>query len=672
MTALARPDASAEGSLHQTGQADAQASVKKNFLEKKIDNDLLPGNRSFGKTVTTRFPPEPNGYLHIGHAKSILLNFGLAKKYDGQCNMRFDDTNPTEWICEALELPWVVMNQEKPWRDNLFYASDYFELMFQYAKELIATGKAYVDSQSGQEVKESREQGKDSPFRTRSVEENMTLFEEMQAGKHPEGSLLLRAKIDMQSPNFNLRDPPIYRIRFASHHRTGDKWKVYPIYDFAHGQEDAIEHITHSICTLEFENHNVLYRWFIDNIPSIPSKPEQTEFARLNLVGAVTSKRKLLRLVTEGKVMGWDDPRLLTLCGLRRRGVRPQGIKRFCDSVGVTNTDSMQNMALLEEAIRLDLDPISPRRMVVLDPIEVEIRTYGINQSESIPDCANHPTETQAFGKRSLAFSRKIFVEADDFQPDADPAVFYRFSKIGTEVKLRHSYVIKLEEVVYDEGSTSATTTSRKVKKLVCSHDPLTRDGMPSDRKIKGIIHWVDGTECANAEVRLVNNLFLDFPKEGEYEMMDYLNPQSMVTYANAKCEKAVAVAGVQRYQFERKGFFCTDKNSTPEKLVFNRVVQLKESSVVKNMTDTNQSSRKEEQERQKQEKEKLRKIPAGEYFKTWPEFHGLYSAFDEKGLPTHDKEGAELTKSAKKKLQKDWDKQDKLHKAYLKEVATA
>ncbi|CAD7945805.1 unnamed protein product [Amoebophrya sp. A120] len=653
---------------------------RKNFLEKKIDNDLAPGGRSHGKTVTTRFPPEPNGYLHIGHAKSILLNFGLAKKYDGQCNMRFDDTNPVteeteyvesilqdvEWVCEALELPWVK-HGEKPWRDNLFYASDYFDLMFQYAKELIEVGKAYVDSQTPEEVKTSRENGTNSPFRERSVAENMKLFEEMQEGKHPEGTLLLRAKIDMQSPNFNLRDPPIYRIRFADHHRTGSKWKVYPIYDFAHGQEDAIEHITHSICTLEFENHNILYRWFIENIPSIPSRPEQTEFARLNLVGAVTSKRKLLRLVNEKRVMGWDDPRLMTICGLRRRGVRPQGIKRFCDTVGVTNTDSMQNMGLLEESIRLDLDPISSRRMVVLDPLEVEVKTYST--TETIPDCASHPSD-KSFGARALSFSSKIFIDREDFQENA-PADFYRFSKVGGEVKLRFSYVIKLEDIIRDPKTN-------KVTKLVCSHDPATRDSMPTDRKVKGIIHWVDGSTAVNCEVRLINQLFNEFPKEGDYDMMDFLNPESLQRFANAKAERALKDEvfeankfSVKRYQFERKGFYCSDRDSSAEKLVFNRIVQLKESAVVKNMQDSNQGSRKEEQERQKAEKDRLRKIAPTELFKQG-EHEGKYSKFDDKGLPTHDAEDAELTKSMRKKLQKEWEKQDKLHQAYLKEVAGA
>ena len=664
-------------------------SDNKNFLEKKIDGDLLPGGRSHGKTVTTRFPPEPNGYLHIGHAKSVLLNFGLALQYNGQCNLRFDDTNPVteeteyvesiesdvEWISSALDLPWVVNEGKKPWRDNLFFASDYFPQFYEYAKELVLAGKAYVDSQTPEQVKAGREgEGTDSPFRNRTIEENMKLLEEMKDGKHEEGTQLLRAKIDMHHDNFVMRDPPLYRIKKVAHHRTGEQWCIYPMYDFAHGQEDAIEHITHSICTLEFENRNMLYQWFINNIPSIPSHPVQTEFARLNIEGFVTSKRKLLRLVNEKKVMGWDDPRMPTISGLRRRGVRPHGIKKFCDAVGVTNVNSLQPAYLLDELIRLDLDPIVHRRMVVVDPIRVEITTYPEGESEELPNCENQAFDKNA-GSRSVSFSRNIFIDRDDFQEDA-PKDFYRFSKVGGEVKLRFSYVIKLDEIEKDaEGN---------VVLLKCSHDPTTRDTMPKDRKVKGVIHWVDAATCVDSEVRIINPLFKPFPEDGEYEMMDYLNPDSMQVFPNAKAERSLEKEildgnqmeklpsgaefyAVKRYQFERKGFFASDRDSAPGKLVFNRIVQLKESTVKKNMTGTNTRSRKDEQAAQKAEKERLRAVPPSEYFKQG-EYEGMFSKFDESGFPTHEADGKEVTKSAAKKLKKKLEKHEKLYAAYLAE----
>jgi len=675
----AAPKAAAKGGAAAAPAEEAGGSGK-NFLEKWIDGDLAPGGRCHQKhklhkyPVMTRFPPEPNGYLHIGHAKSILTNFGLAQKYGGRCNLRFDDTNPeteeTEyvesikedvcWVAEALDME-ECKNGGKPWGDNLFFASDYFDKMWEFAVALINEGKAYVDSQTPEEVTKNRGGGAenapgiDSPFRKRLPAENLKLFKEMQAGKHEEGKHLLRAKIDMQSPNMNLRDPPIYRIRFASHHRTGDKWKVYPIYDFAHGNEDAIEGVTHSICTLEFENHNALYRWFMENTSIIPSKPVQKEFARLEVEGAVTSKRKLLALVGQNKVNGWDDPRLLTVCGLRRRGVRPQALKRLTDMVGVTNSNSVTPWDLVEGCFREDMEPISIRRQVVLDPLAVEISTYA-GKTETIDGLMDLPSQTPEANpgcSRGLTMSSSIFIDKSDFVEDA-PEGFFRLGNIGSEVKLRYSYVIKLEEIVKDKKGN--------VTKLRCSHDPETRDVMP-ERKPK-VIHWVNSKDCIDVDVNLINPLFLAMPSTmpAGKTFIDYLNPEAMVT-CKAKAEPALAkLKQSDRFQFERVGFFSPDYecfDAKKKKLVFNRVVGLKETTAKQAAEGKTGASRKDAQAAAAAEKARLTKIPPAEFFKS--ERGDEFSAYDENGLPTHDKKGDALPKSAVKKLQKDLEKQAKL-----------
>eukprot|EP00931_Biecheleriopsis_adriatica_P066610 TRINITY_DN40929_c0_g1_i2.p1 TRINITY_DN40929_c0_g1~~TRINITY_DN40929_c0_g1_i2.p1 ORF type:complete len:749 (+),score=202.44 TRINITY_DN40929_c0_g1_i2:68-2248(+) len=671
----AKAKAAAEASPSPTAAVEG-----KSFLEKWIDADLAKGGRCHGMKVMTRFPPEPNGYLHIGHAKSILTNFGLAQKYDGQCNLRFDDTNPeteeTEyveaikddvcWITQALNLE-QCKNGGKPWRDSLFYASDYFEQMYAFAVDMIKQGKAYVDSQTPEEVQKNRGGGEknlpgvDSPFRNRSVEENLRLFEEMQAGKHAEGSLLLRAKIDMKHPNMNLRDPPMYRVRFASHHRAGDRWKVYPIYDFAHGNEDAIEGVTHSICTLEFENHRALYDWFMDNCSIIPSRPRQKEFARLEVEGAVTSKRKLLRLVKEKKVEGWDDPRLLTVRGIRRRGIRPEGIKRLCDKVGVTDRNSVTPWELVEDCLRADLEPISKRRLVVLDPLEVEIIDY--DKQETIEGLTDLPEqEPDSSNSRSVTMSKRVFIDRSDYQENA-PAGYMRLSKIGDEVKLRYSYVIKLVEVVKDKTGA--------VVKLKCSHDPSTRDVMPADRRPK-VVQWVNANDCVDAEVRLINMLFLPMPDkipEGK-DFMDYLNPESWIR-CSAKAEKSLANCKLdERFQFERCGFFAPDYACFEKKpkLTFNRVVGLKETSEKKQAEGKGTASRKDAQAAAAAEKERLMKIPPAEFFKS--ERGDEFSAYDETGMPTHGKDGKELAKAAIKKLAKDLEKQTKLYESWKKTLS--
>jgi len=666
--AAAAPKASASAA-----GADA-AGEGKNFLEKWIEESLAPGGRCHGKKIMTRFPPEPNGYLHIGHAKSILTNFGLANKYGGQCNLRFDDTNPeteeveyvesikadVEWICEALNME-QCKNGGKPWNDSLFFASDYFDQMHAFAVNLIKQGKAYVDSQTADEVQKNRGGGPqnlpgvDSPNRTRSVEENLRLFTEMQEGKHKEGSLLLRAKISMQHTNMNMRDPPMYRVRFAKHHNTGDKWKIYPIYDFAHGSEDSIEGVTHSICTLEFEMHRELYDWFLDNTSIVPSRPYQKEFARLEVEGAVTSKRKLLRLVKEGKVNGWDDPRLLTVRGIKRRGIRPQALLKMCDMVGCTNSNSTVPMEKIEGCFRDDLENISIRRLVVLDPLKVEVTSY--KGSETIDDLADLPDEENPGGKRSITFSKDIYIDRSDFVEDA-PEGYFRLSKIGSEVKLRFCYCIKLVEIVKDKQG--------KVTMLKCSHDPATRDIMPADRKPK-VVQWVNAPDCIDAEVRLINNLFLPMPSDlpAGKDFMDYVNPEAW-TICQAKAEKALALANIKqadRFQFERCGYFapdyaCFDKT---KKLTFNRVVPLAESSGKKKM-EGGGASRKDAQAAAAAEKDRLGKIQPKDFFRS--ERGSEFSAYDDRGVPTHDKDGKELPKSAAKKLVKDLEKHEKLYKA--------
>jgi len=650
----------------------------RSFLEKWIESDLADGGRcnKLKQKVLTRFPPEPNGYLHIGHAKSIMVNFGLANKYGGQCNLRFDDTNPdteeTEyveaiqedvaWVCQALNME-KVKKGGKPWKNEPLYASDYFQQMYDFAIDLIKNGKAYVDSQTPEEVQKNRGGGQnnlpgvDSPFRNRSVEENLKLFQEMQDGKHAEGALLLRAKIDMKHPNMNMRDPPMYRIRHSHHHRSGDKWKVYPMYDFAHGNEDAIEGVTHSICTLEFENHRALYDWFLDNCSIVPSRPYQKEFARLEVQGAVTSKRKLLKLVKDNHVSGWDDPRLLTIRGIRRRGVRPQGIKCMADAVGVSDRNSTTPWDLVEECWREDLEPISKRRLAVLDPLEVEIVDY--TKEEKIENITDLPEQTASPScARTLSFSNSLFIERSDYQENP-PEGYFRLGSIGSEVKLRHSYVIKLKEVMKDAKG--------KVVKLKCSHDPATRDVMPADRKPK-VIHWVNAKDCLDAEVRLINPLFLPMPDpmpEGK-DFLDFINPEAMVR-CTAKVEKALGKPVLEdRYQFERLGYFAPDYDcfdASKPKLSFNRVVPLKESADKKKIEGKGTASRKEAQLAQFAEKERLQKIPPEEFFKS--ERGAEFSAYDAEGVPTHDKDGNALPKSAIKKLAKDLEKQKKLYDSW-------
>jgi glutaminyl-tRNA synthetase len=674
--AASKPSAAAKGTASAGAAAASASSDGRNFLEKWIEGDLAAGGRCHGQKVMTRFPPEPNGYLHIGHAKAILTNFGLAQKYGGQCNLRFDDTNPeteeveyvesikddVEWICKALNLE-QCKNGGKPWRNSLFFASEYFDQMHAYAIDLIKHGKAYVDSQSAEDVQKNRGGGKDnapgvdSPFRSRSVEENLRLFQEMQDGKHKEGTHLLRAKIDMNHDNMNMRDPPMYRIRFAKHHNTGEKWKVYPIYDFAHGNEDAIEGVTHSICTLEFENHRALYDWFRDNISTIPSKPHQKEFARLEIEGAVTSKRKLLRLVKEGKVRAWDDPRLLTVRGLKRRGVRPEGLKKLCDMVGVTDRNSVTPMDKVEDCFRDDLENISLRRLVVLDPLKVEITSYkGEEKIDGLTDLPDQNAKDNPGCVRSISFSSEIYIDRSDFLENA-PEGYFRLSKIGSEVKLRYCYVIKLEEIVKDNKGN--------VTKLKCSHDPATRDIMPADRKPK-VIQWVNGKDCVDAEVRLINNLFLPMPGEipAGKDFMDYLNPEAWVI-CSAKAEKSLAgCKQADRFQFERCGYFAPDYDcfEGPKKLTFNRVVALAQSSSLKKVEGNTGASRKDAQAALAAEKDRLKKIPPSEFFRS--ERGSEFAKYDDKGFPTHDQDGKELTKSAIKKLQKDLEKHEKLYKS--------
>lgn len=661
-------------------QKDDLESGKRDFIRTAIVEDLKPGGRCEGKQIVTRFPPEPNGYLHIGHAKAILFNFGLAQDFNGQCNLRFDDTNPlteeteyvesikedVRWVAQALNLPWVKDEGKDPWRDNLFFASDYFDKYYEMAVGLIKTGKAYVDSQSEEELKKGREDGLDSPFRDRSIEENMTLFEEMRAGKHAERTQLLRAKIDMQSPNPNLRDPPIYRIRFADHHRTGDKWCIYPIYDFAHGQGDAIEGVTHSCCTLEFENHRALYDWFTANIPDVPSVPQQYEFARINLEDCVTSKRKQLALVHGGYVDGWDDPRMQTLSGLRRRGFRPQGLKMFTDVMG-TSTRNIGDIpySRVEECIRDDLEPISLRRMVVVHPLKVEITTLGEDESLTL-EGDNHPTDP-SMGKRKFCISKNVWIEREDFNENGDKE-YRRFKAIGSEVRLRCAFIVKLDEIVKNDAG--------EVILLKVSHD---NDGDPN-KKVPGTIHWVDDKSGMDAEVKLISKLLLPMPEQAAAqpseeddeeinkedkgkEWLKYLNPDSIIT-KKVKAEASLKDATVaDRYQFERSGYYVLDSKQTSSDVPsFIRTVPMQASKYEAAEKGIEKKSRKEEQERQKAEKERRGKIKPEDWFKS--EYPGEYSEFDDRGVPTKNAEGEDLAKAKKKKLEKEYAEQEKIYKA--------
>lgn len=543
-----------------------------NFIEEIIEEDLRSGIND-GR-VHTRFPPEPNGYLHIGHAKSICLNFGLGRKYNGKTNLRFDDTNPVkedvEYVDSIMEdVKWLGFD----WEDRLFYASDYFDQLYEYACILIKKGKAYVCDMTAEEISETRgtptRPGKESPYRTRSVEENLSLFEKMRQGEFEDGTKVLRAKIDMASPNMHMRDPVLYRILHASHHRTGDKWCIYPMYDFAHGQSDSIERITHSICTLEFEVHRPLYDWFIREIGIYA--PRQIEFARLNMTFTVMSKRKLLELVNNKYVNGWDDPRMPTICGLRRRGYTPESIRNFAETIGVAKRDNFIDVSLLEFCLREDLNKKAKRMMAVLDPVKVIIDNYPDDQVEEM-EAINNP-EDPSMGKRMVPFTKTFFIERDDFM-DNPPSKFFRLAP-GREVRLRSAYIIKCNSVDKDPATG-------KITLIHCSYDPATKSGMPdSNRKVKGTLHWVSEQFAITAEVRLYDRLFLkenpDETPEGK-TYLDFLNPDSL-KIIKAFIEPEVLKASIDdKFQFERIGYFSVDPDSKPGNLVFNRAVALKDS----------------------------------------------------------------------------------------------
>ncbi len=542
-----------------------------NFIEAIVEEDNK--TRKFDGRVHTRFPPEPNGYLHVGHAKSICLNFGLARDYGGICNLRFDDTNPTTEDDEYVEaikddVRWLGFD----WDDRLYFASDYFDALHAFAVQLIEKGKAYVCSLNSEEISEYRgtltSPGRESPYRNRSVEENLDLFERMRRGEFKEGEHVLRAKIDMASPNMNLRDPLIYRIKFAHHHRTGDKWCIYPLYDFTHGQCDSIEGITHSICTLEFENHRPLYDWFLDELEVY--HPQQIEFARLNLTYTLTSKRKLLRLVQEEYVSGWDDPRMPTIVGMRRRGYTPEAIQSFCKQIGVTKYNSVIDLVVLENSLREHLNKTAPRRMAVLRPLRVVIANYPEGEEEEL-EAINNP-EDESMGTRRVPFSRVIYIERDDFLEDP-PRKFFRLAP-GREVRLRYAYFIRCEGVVKDSDG--------EIIELHCTYDPATKGGSaPDGRKVKATLHWVSVQHAVDAEVRLYDHLFnqqnpSDVPEGGDFT--DNINPGSLEVLENCQLEPSLAsAASDERFQFERLGYFCLDKDTRPDKPVFNRTVSLRD-----------------------------------------------------------------------------------------------
>jgi glutaminyl-tRNA synthetase len=553
--------------------APKESASPSNFIRDIIIEDLK--TNKYGGRVHTRFPPEPNGYLHIGHAKSIHLNFGLAAEFGGKCNLRFDDTNPTKEESEYVE---SIMEDVRwlggDWEDRLFYASDYFDQLYEWAVQLIKAGKAYVCDLTAEQVREQRgtltEPGKESPYRNRSVEENLDLFERMRAGEFPDGARTLRAKIDMASPNLNMRDPVMYRILHAEHHRTGTKWCIYPMYDFAHGQSDSIEGITHSICTLEFEDHRPLYNWFLDELGIY--HPQQIEFDRLNLTYTVLSKRKLLTLVREGHVRGWDDPRMPTIAGLRRRGYTPEAIRNFCRRIGVSKTNGTTELSLLEYFVREDLNRRAPRVMAVLKPLRVIIDNYPEGQVEEM-EAVNNPEDPGA-GTRTVPFSRILYIEQDDFR-EAPPKQYFRLSP-GREVRLRYAYFITCTGVVKDEKTG-------EIREIHCTYDPATRGGnAPDGRKVKSTIHWVSADHAIDAEVRLYNNLFTKADPDDVAEGQDFtanLNPNSLEVLTGCKLEPSLGAARPgDRFQFERLGYFCVDPDSAPGRLVFNRTVPLRDS----------------------------------------------------------------------------------------------
>ncbi len=544
-------------------------STPKNFIRQIIDKDLEAGKHT---TIHTRFPPEPNGYLHIGHAKSIVLNFGIAQDYPGSCNLRFDDTNPAkeeEEFVEAIkdDVRWLGYE----W-DQLCFASDYFEQLYNYAVELIQNGKAFVCELTADEVREYRgtltEPGKESPYRDRPIDESLDLFKRMRAGEFVDGSKTLRAKIDMASPNINMRDPTIYRIRHGLvHHQTGDEWCIYPMYDYTHPISDAIEGVTHSLCTLEFEDHRPLYDWVLDNI-SIPCHPRQYEFSRLNLEYTVMSKRRLTQLVQEKRVSGWDDPRMPTIAGLRRRGYTPESIKRFCEAIGVTKAEGTVEMGVLENSIRTHLDAMAPRRMAVLDPLKLVITNYPEDRQETL-QASNHPKD-ESLGSRDIKLTREVYIDRADFREEANKK--YKRLVLGGEVRLRNAYVIRCDEAVKDDAGN--------IVELRCTYDPDTLGTNPEGRKVRGVIHWVSATLGQKAEVRLYDRLFTTAEPGKGGDFFDDINPESLQILADCVVEPALAGAAVdERFQFEREGYFCLDgKDSEPGKPVFNRIVSLRDS----------------------------------------------------------------------------------------------
>ena len=549
---------------------DSTENINKDFIREIIDEDLKT-NKYKGR-VHTRFPPEPNGYLHIGHAKSICLNFGIAEEYKGLCNLRFDDTNPSkeekEYVQSIIEdVKWLGFD----WDDRLFFASDYFNQMYEYAIQLIKDGKAYVDDLSVKEISKYRgtltQQGKNSPYRDRPIEENLDLFEKMKEGEFTDGEKSLRAIIDMTHPNLNMRDPVIYRILHATHHNTGDKWCIYPMYDWAHGLEDSIENITHSICTLEFENHRPLYDWFLDNLGVY--HPQQIEFARLNLTYTVMSKRMLLELVAGDYVDGWDDPRLPTISGMRKRGYSPNAIKNFCKRIGIAKVNSTVDFEFLEHCIRDDLNKTSPRFMGVLHPLKVVIENFSEDEVDEF-EAINNPEDPDA-GKRKIPFSKVIYIEQGDFMEDP-PKKFYRLTT-GREVRLRYAFYLTCNEAIKKND---------KIVELRCTIDPETRGGYaPDGRKVKSTIHWVSAAHAIDAEVRLYNRLFTveDPLKQKEADFKDFLNPDSLEILSSCKVEPAVQnLKSLDRFQFERLGYFCIDSDTTKDTLVINRTVGLRDS----------------------------------------------------------------------------------------------
>lgn len=541
---------------------------RQDFIREIIRQDLRKGKHS---EVVTRFPPEPNGYLHLGHTKSILLNFALAGEFGGRCHLRFDDTNPVKEELEFIEsikedVSWLGCD----WGEHLYHASDYFEQLYEWAEDLVRAGKAYVDDLSAEEIRAHRgtltEPGTPSPYRDRNAEENLELLRAMRDGKYPDGAKVLRAKIDMASGNINMRDPVLYRILRATHPRTGDRWCIYPTYDYAHGQSDAIEHITHSLCTLEFEDHRPLYDWLVDNLP-VPSKPRQIEFARLNLNYTVLSKRRLLQLVNGGHVNGWDDPRMPTISGVRRRGYPPAAIRDFIDRVGLAKRNSVVDLAMLEHCVRTELNRTAERRMGVLRPLKVVIENYPEGESEVL-EAVNNPEDSTA-GMREVPFGRELYIERADFMEDP-PKKFFRLAP-GREVRLRYAYFITCREVIKDNAG--------EVVELRCTYDPATRGGdSPDGRKVKATLHWVSAAHAVAAEVRLYDHLFNRPDPGGDGDFLDDLNPESLEAIADAKIEPSVTAFGPgERFQLERLGYFCTDPDSTEGKPVLNRTVTLRD-----------------------------------------------------------------------------------------------